>query len=182
MRQGLQYEVDQFLNVGAQSAVFPSGAPSFDEGDLLAVSIGGNDARFYEQAGGTLAGAAAAGSAAAVGTAVQLDRLVAAGAPTISFLAGDTGRLPEVAAIPTLQAIRSAFSTSFNTALQATLAGYAADGVIVHYLDLNLVLDNFIANPGAFGMTNGLVCPAFPNPTCLRRFVAAICSTATTST
>ena len=165
--KGLQYEVDQFLNVGAQSAVFPSGVPSFDEGDLLAVSIGGNDARFYEQAGGTLAGAAAAGSAAAVGTSVQLDRLVAAGAPTISFLAGDTGRLPEIAAFPTAAGDPLDLFHLVQHRAAGTLAGYAADGVIVHYLDLNLVLDSVLANPGAFGITNGLVCPAFPNPTCL---------------
>ena len=163
--KGLQYEVDQFLNVGAQSGVFPSGVASFDEGDLLAVSIGGNDSRIYQQFGGTLAGAAAAGSAAAVGTAVQLDRLVAAGAPTISFLAGDTGRLPEIAGSPALAAIRSTFSTAFNTSLKGTLSGYAANGVIVHYLDLNTMLDNIIANPTAYGITNGLVCPIFPGNT-----------------
>ena len=159
--KGLQYEVDQFLNVGAQSAVFPGGGLSFDEGDLLAVSIGGNDSRIYQQFGGSLAGASAAGSAAAVGTAVQLDRLVAVGAPTISFLAGDTGRLPEIAASPALAAIRSTFSSAFNVAMQGTLAGYAADGVIVHYLDLGIVLDNVAANPTAYGITSGLVCPAF---------------------
>ena len=166
--KGFQYEVDQFLNVGAQSGVFPSGVAAFDEGDLLAVSIGGNDSRFYQQTGGTLAGAAAAGTAAAVGTAVQLDRLVAAGAPTISFLAGDTGRLPEVATQPVgAGPIRSTFSTAFNTSLQGTLAGYANSGVIVHYLDLGLVLDNVAANSAAYGITNGLNCPAFPNPTCI---------------
>ena len=160
--KGLQYEVDQFLNVGAQSSVFPSGTPSFDEGDLLAVSIGGNDSRFYQQTGGSLVGAPAAGAAAAAGTAVQLDRLVAAGAPTISFLAGDTGRLPEVAGQPPgAGPIRSAFSTAFNSSLQGTLGGYADDGVIVHYLDLGIVLDNVAANPNGFGIGNGLVCPGF---------------------
>ncbi|MCY7271963.1 MAG: autotransporter domain-containing protein [Sphingomonas bacterium] len=165
--KGLQYEVDQFLNVGAQSGVFPTGVAGFNDGDLLAVSIGGNDSRIYQQVGGSLAGAGAAGSAAAVGTAVQLDRLVAAGAPTISFLAGDTGRLPEIAPFPTLAAIRSTFSSAFNSSLRGTLAGYAADGVIVHYLDLGIVLDNIAANPAEFGITSGLVCPIFPNPTCI---------------
>ena len=51
--------------------------------------------------------------------------------------------------------------------MQATLAGYAANGVMVHYLDLNLVLADVQANPGAYGITNGLVCPIFPDPTCL---------------
>src|SRR4051794_27145559 len=85
--KGLQYEVDQFLNVGTQSAVFPDAPTAFARSDLLAVSIGGNDARFYQQAGGALAGAPAAGTAAAAATAAQLNRLVAQGTPTISFLA-----------------------------------------------------------------------------------------------
>ena len=162
---GFTYQVDQFLNVGAQSTVFPTGTPTFDEGDLLTVSIGGNDARFYQLTGGTLAGATTSAAISAAAATTQLDRLVAAGAPTISFLAGDTGRLPEVAPGSTAAQIRSTFSTAFNTSLQSTLAGYAADGVIVHYLDLNAVLDNIIANPAGYGITKGLVCPAFSPPT-----------------
>jgi len=163
--KGLEYEIDQFFNVGVQSGVFPNADPAFDESDLVTISIGGNDARIYEQAGGPLVGAAGAGTAAALNTSIQLDRLVAAGAPTLSFLAGDTGRLPEVAPFPALAEIRSTFSTSFNTAMQTTLAGYAADGVMVHYLDLNLILDRVQADPAAYGITNGLVCPIFPGDT-----------------
>ena len=169
---GFSFEVDQFFNVGTQSAAFPNSAMTFDEGDLLTVSIGGNDGRFYQLTGGTLAGASASAQLSVTAATTQLDRLVAAGAPTISFLAGDTARLPEVATNPTAAGIRSAFSTAFNTGMQSTLAGYAADGVIVHYLDLNLMLDNVIANPAAYGITNGLVCPAFQpatpaSPTCV---------------
>ena len=160
--KGLQYEIDQFLNVGTQSSVFPNGVASFNEGDLLTVSIGGNDSRFYQQTGGSLANAAATGTAAGVATSLQLDRLVAAGAPTISFLAGDTGRLPEVAGQPVgAGPIRSTYSAAFNSSLRGTLAGYANNGVIVHYLDLGIVLDNVAANPAAFGITNGLNCPSF---------------------
>ncbi len=163
---GFTYEVDQFLNVGAQSTVFPT-TSTFAEGDLLAVSIGGNDARNYQLIGGTLAGAPAAATVAAGFATGNLNRLVAAGAPTISFLAGDTGRLPEIAANLPAQGIRSSFSTTFNTAMQGVLSGYAANGVIVHYLDLNRVLDNIAADRFAYGLTNGLVCPALPNPTCV---------------
>jgi outer membrane lipase/esterase len=165
--KGFQYEVDQFLNVGTQAAAFPDAPTTFDANDLLAISIGANDARFYQQAGGTLAAAPTAGTAAAAATSVQLDRLVAAGAPTISFVAGDAGRLPEILASPSLAAIRTAYSTAFNAGMQSTLAGYAADGVIVHYLDLNIVGDNIAANPAAYGITNGQVCPIFPNTTCV---------------
>ena len=63
--------------------------------------------------------------------------------------------------------MRSAFSASFNGAMQQTLAGYAANGSIVHYLDLGLVLDNIVANPTAYGITRGLACPALPSTSCL---------------
>jgi outer membrane lipase/esterase len=157
--KGLQYEVDQFLNVGAQSAVFPNASTTFTEHDLLAISIGGNDSRFYQQAGGTLAGAPAAGTAAAGGTAVQLDRLAAQGNPTISFLALNGAVAPEVALDPNAQAIRGAFSTAYYTSLQPTLAGIAANGSIVHYLDGQLLLQNVAANPSAFGITSVGPCP-----------------------
>jgi uncharacterized protein YhjY with autotransporter beta-barrel domain/phospholipase/lecithinase/hemolysin len=165
--KGLQYEVDQFLGVGPQSAVFPDGSTVLTRSDLLAVSIGGNDARFYQQAGGTLAGASAAGTAAAAGTAVQLDRLAAQGNPTISFFALNGALAPEVALDPNAQAIRGTFSSAYFSGLQPVLAGYAANGSIVHYLDGQLLLANIAANPQAFGITNGLVCPIFPDPTCL---------------
>ena len=165
--KGLQYEVDQFLNVGAQSAVFPDASTVLTRSDLLAVSIGGNDARFYQQAGGNLAGAATAGTAAAAGTAVQLDRLVAQGNPTISFLALNGAVAPEVANNPAAQQIRGAFSNAYFSGLQPVLAGYAANGSIVHYLDGQLLLEGVAANPQAYGITNGLVCPIFPNTTCL---------------
>src|SRR4051812_30611580 len=116
--KGLQYEVDQFLNVGTQSAVFPDAPTAFARSDLLAVSIGGNDARFYQQAGGTLAGAPAAGNPAAAATAVQLNRLVAQGTPTISFLALNGAIAPEVANDPAAQAIRGAYSTAYYNGLQ----------------------------------------------------------------
>lgn len=165
---GFTFEVQSFLNAtGGVNGAFPTIPGTFDENDLVTVSIGGNDARAYQQGGGDLAGAPASAATAAASATANLDLLVAAGAPTISFLAGDTGRLPEIAPFPTLAAIRSTYSGAFNSAMQTTLAGYAADGVMVHYLDLNLVLDNVIANPAAYGMTNGLVCPIFPNTTCV---------------
>ena len=162
---GLVFEVDSFLAGGG--GVFPNVTPSFGEGDLLTVSIGGNDARFYQQNAGTVAGASAAATITAASATTQLNRLVAAGAPTISFLAGDTGRLPEIAGDPSAIAIRSQYSATYNAALQTSLAGYANSGVVVHYLDLSRVLDNIAADPNAFGITNGLVCPAFPNSTCI---------------
>ena len=155
---GLAYEVDQFLNVGPQSTVFPTGATSFGDGDLVAVSAGGNDARYYQTLGGTLAAATAEAAVSVAGATAQLNRLVAAGAQNISFLAGDTSRLPEVATDPTVQAIRATYSTTFNTGIQGTLAGYAANGVIVHYLDLTVIGNQITANPAAFGLTSAGAC------------------------
>ena len=150
----------------AAAASFPTVSGTFDEDDLLAVSIGGNDARFYQQNGGTVAGAPAAATASAAFATAGLNALVGAGAQNISFLAGNTAILPEIASNPAAQAVRNAYSTTFNTAIQSTLAGYAADGVIVHYLDLTLVAQQIIANPAAYGLT-GVACPALPNTSCI---------------
>lgn len=157
---GLPFEVDQFLNVGTQSPIFPTIAPSFGARDLLAISIGGNDARQFEQL--TTAGQVPTFT---VQTSIdsartQLDRLVGAGPRTISWLAGNTAQLPEVATNPAAQTLRNTFSNTYNTALQQTLAGYASNGIVVHYLDLNRVLDGVRANGAAYGLPNGVVCPA----------------------
>jgi uncharacterized protein YhjY with autotransporter beta-barrel domain/phospholipase/lecithinase/hemolysin len=150
----LQFEVDNFLNVGTQSTVFPNGAPTFGRNDLVTVSIGGNDARYFQQG---LYGSLTVSDAISA-SRTQLNRLVAAGAPTISFLAGNTALLPEVATNPAAQAIRNTFSTTYNTALQQTLAGYASQGVVVHYLDLSSVLGSIQTNGAAYGLPNGVVC------------------------
>src|SRR5215210_7904979 len=44
---GFAYEVDQFLGVGTQDTLFPTAGPTFSSTDLVTVSIGGNDARYY---------------------------------------------------------------------------------------------------------------------------------------
>ena len=163
---GFQFEVSNFLGVGPQHPAFPANGPTFDENDLVTVSIGGNDARFYQQNGGTLAGAPAAATASAAFATTGLNALVGAGAQNISFLAGDTSLLPEIAGNPAAQAVRNAYSTTFNAAMQATLAGYAADGVIVHYLDGTLLLNQVAANLPAYGLT-GLACPALPDTSCI---------------
>lgn len=165
--KGLQYEVDQFLNVGTQSSVFPNASTTLTRSDLLAISIGGNDARVYQQTGGTLANAGTAGTAAGAATNVQLNRLFAQGTPTVSFLALNGAIAPEVATSPTAQAIRGAYSTAYYNQIQTALAGAAANGSIVHYLDGAVLAQQVAANPSAYGFTNGLVCPIFPNTTCV---------------
>ena len=162
---GFTFEYTSFLAGGG--GVFPTVSGTFDEGDLVAISVGGNDARFYQQTGGTLAGAPAAATASAGFATTGLNALVGAGAQNISFLAGNTALLPEVASDPAAQEVRNAFSTTFNNAIQSSLAGYAANGVMVHYLDLTMIFEQIQANPGAYGITNGISCPAFPDPTCI---------------
>lgn len=161
---GFVTEWNAFL--GGGGGPFPTVSGTFDEDDLLAISIGGNDARFYQQNGGTLVGAPAAATASAAFATAGLNALVAAGAQNISFLAGNTAILPEIAGDASAQAIRNAYSTTFNTAMQTTLAGYAADGVMVHYLDLTLVGQQAMANPALYGLT-GIACPALPNTSCI---------------
>lgn len=154
---GFRFEVDRFLAGGG--APFPSVMPSFAPDDLLAISIGGNDARFYQFNGGTVAGAAAR-AAISVGEAkTGLDRLVAAGARNIVFLAGNVGDLPEVRGTP-IAAVGSAFSNAFNAGIQAPLAGYAANGALVHYLDLTIVGNAIRANPAAYGLVSAGACTA----------------------
>jgi uncharacterized protein YhjY with autotransporter beta-barrel domain/phospholipase/lecithinase/hemolysin len=145
---------------------FPTVSGTFDENDLVTVSIGGNDARFYQQNGGTAAGAPAAATASAAFATAGLDALVDAGAENISFLSGDTSLLPEIAGDSAAQAVRRAYSTTFNEAMKTTLAGYAANGVMVHYLDGTLLLNQVAADLGAYGLV-GLACPPLPNTSCI---------------
>ena len=160
---GFITEWNAFL--GGGGGPFPTVSGTFDQNDLVTFSIGGNDARFYQQTGGTLAGAPTAAAVSAATAEVGLDALVAAGAQNISFLAGNTAILPEIAANPGAQAIRNAYSTTFNGAMQDVLAGYAANGVMVHYLDLSLVGEQITANPAAYGFTSTGACT--PAPQCV---------------
>ena len=168
---GLTTEVQLFLS-GGGTLGFPTVNTTLDRSDLVAISIGGNDARAYQLGGGLLAGAPASAATAVTNFQQNLDLVMQRGTPTISFLAGDTGLLPEISTNPTGAAVRTAYSTAFNNGVQQVLAGYAANGSIVHYLDLTKMLGQVNANPTAYGLTGGLVCPAFPNSTCIANSAA----------
>lgn len=155
--------MQEFL-AGGGTLGFPAVNTTLTRSDLVAVSIGGNDARYYQLGGGTLAGAPTAAAASVTAFQQNMNLVMQHGTPTISFLAGDTGQLPEVAGNASAAGIRTAFSTAYNSGAQQALAGYAAQGSIVHYLDLTAILNNVKANPGAYGIQN-LVCPAFQPPT-----------------
>jgi phospholipase/lecithinase/hemolysin/uncharacterized protein YhjY with autotransporter beta-barrel domain len=160
---GFVTEWNAFL--GGGGGPFPAVSGTFDSNDLVTFSIGGNDARFYQVNGGTLAGAPTAAQASIGFASAGLDALVAAGAQNISFLAGNTAILPEIANDPSAREIRNAYSTAFNTGMQSVLAGYAADGVIVHYLDLTAIGERISANPAAYGLQSAGACA--PAPACI---------------
>lgn len=162
---GLTFEVQEF-QAGGGTLGFPTVSTSLTQHDLVAVSIGGNDARAYQQGGGTLAGAPAAAATAVASAQQNLDIVMQHGPATISFLVGDTGQLPEIAGNPAGAQVRTAYSTAFNSGIQNVLATYADRGSIVHYLDGTLVVNQIKADPSAYGITN-LVCPVFPNSTCV---------------
>ncbi|MFN3727106.1 MAG: autotransporter domain-containing protein [Allosphingosinicella sp.] len=147
---GFQLEYQSFL-AGGGPAAFPRVPGTFDPNDLLVISIGGNDARAYRLGGGTVAGAAAAAAPRVVEATTGLTALVNAGARNITFLAGDVGRLPEAVGQPSAPA-GTAFSSAFNQGMRTSLANFANQGVIVNYLDLNLIGDRVQANPGAYGL------------------------------
>ena len=162
---GFTQETGIFLSGATPpGTIFPANT-GFRPTDLLALSIGGNDARLYQQSGGTLAGAPAAATTAVGNFTTNLNALVNAGARNISYIALNAGTAPEVAADPAAQAVRTSFSNTFNAGIQAPLAGYAANGAIVNYLDVGLVGARITANPTAYGLTNAGPCA--PAPSCI---------------
>ena len=153
---GFQFEVSSFL--GGGGGPFPVVTPSFAATDLLAVSIGGNDARLYELSpGSTVAGAAPRAAVTVADATRGLDALYNAGARNIAFLAGNVGDLPEVRGT-SVAAVGTAFSQAFNAGIQAPLARYAAGGALVHYLDLTIVGNNIRADPSAYGLVSAGAC------------------------
>ncbi|HEY0327444.1 MAG TPA: autotransporter domain-containing protein [Allosphingosinicella sp.] len=151
----------QSVLAGGGPAAFPRVSGTFDPTDLVVVSIGGNDARAYErslglnptaaQISGLLAGVPAQATLRVAEATTGLNALVNAGARNITFLAGDVGRLPEVTGLP-VAAVGTAYATAFNNGIRTSLANLANQGVIVNYLNLNLIGDRVQANPGAYGL------------------------------
>lgn len=149
-------------NLGFLSEVagFVGSGQKFTPTDLLTLSIGGNDARGYYQSGGTLAGVPAAAGVAIANASSGIASLVGVGARTIIFNVGDVAQLPEAQAFtPAERAVGSAFSTAYNSGMQAYLAGLARSGVRVEYVDNSLILKAILAKPGATTITNLGACP-----------------------
>jgi outer membrane lipase/esterase len=179
---GFVTEYQSFL-AGGGPAAFPRVSGTFSANDLVVVSIGGNDARAYERSLGLapsqaqittlLAGVPAQAAARVTEATTGFNALYNAGGRNFTVLAGDVGRLPEVAGLP-VAAVGSAYATAFNTGLQASLANLANQGAIVNYLDLNRIGDRVAANPAAFGLQSAGACPiacVTTNPELLDRYL-----------
>jgi phospholipase/lecithinase/hemolysin/uncharacterized protein YhjY with autotransporter beta-barrel domain len=127
-------------------------------GDLVEISIGGNDARAYYQGGGTLAGVPAAAAVSATQALAGLNALVGLGAKTIVFTTGDVGQLPEATGNPAAP-IGTAFSQNYNAQMQAALAAIARNGVRVELVDISAIGTLIKANPARYGVANVGACP-----------------------
>ena len=130
--------------------------------DLVEISIGGNDARAYYMAGGTLAGVNAAATVSANQALAGINALVAAGARNLVFTTGDVGQLPEAftPANAPRAPIGTAFSQNYNAQMQTALAAIARSGVRVEMVDISLIGTQIKADPARFGVANVGACPA----------------------
>jgi outer membrane lipase/esterase len=154
------------------AAAFLASGKTIAPSDLVEISIGGNDARGYYQAGGSLAGVNASATAAVTAATTGLNNLVTAGARTIVWTAGDVSALPESAGFsPSAVAVGSAYSQNFNAQMEAALANIARSGVRVEYINNGLLGQEIVANPARYGFANVGVCPI---ATCIGTTPAAI--------
>jgi outer membrane lipase/esterase len=126
--------------------------------DLVEISIGGNDARAYYRSGGSLAGVPTAAATTASQAMAGINALVGDGARTIVFTAGDVSKLPEATGNPNAP-VGAAYSQTYNSLMQSSLAGVARAGVRIEYIDNSLIGSLIQANPTRYGFTNTGACP-----------------------
>jgi outer membrane lipase/esterase len=132
--------------------LFTSGGNRFSSSDLLALSVGGNDARAYRIGGGTLANVDAATTQTARDATAGIQTLIGRGAQHVVFIAGDAGQLPEALGQANA-AVGTAFSTAYNGKMQASLAAFAHNGVNIAYVDITAIGNNVRADPGRYGFS-----------------------------
>ena len=153
----LTQQVNLFL--GAANPTIPSSA-------LYSVWIGSNDVFniISSGVGAVTAGAEAQGAAQAEATAIA--KLAAAGAKDFLVpLVGDLGVAPTLGPIGSSASMAGrALSLIYDAALEADLAGLAATpGIDLSYLDTFTLLDDAVADPGAYGFTN-VTSPCYTGP------------------
>ena len=140
--------------------------------DLVEISIGGNDARAYYRAGGSLAGAPAAAGVTAQQAMAGINALVGDGARTLVFTVGDVSKLPEAVGNANAPA-GAAYSQTYNSLMQSSLAAVARSGVRVEYVDTSLIGTLIQANPQRYGFTSAGLCPVtcIGNPTLQNQYL-----------
>jgi len=120
------------------------------------IFIGGNDIRDALQAGGGAASLAILGAAVnAVATNIQT--LYFAGARRFVVVNGpDVGLVPAVRLFgPAAQAAATALSAGYNAGLAAAVTALSGlPGIDIVSVDLFGFLDDIVANPGQYGLTN----------------------------
>jgi phospholipase/lecithinase/hemolysin/uncharacterized protein YhjY with autotransporter beta-barrel domain len=149
-----------------------TGTGKFAPNDLLAISVGGNDARTYRTSGGTLAGVDAATTQTATDAITGVRALVGAGAKHIVWTAGDAGQLPEALGQPSA-AVGTAFSNAYNAKMQQLLAPIANGGVQIAYVDITTIGNIVRADPSRFGFIDvTTACPVtcIGNPTLQQQY------------
>jgi outer membrane lipase/esterase len=151
---------------------FIASGKSFAPSDLLEMSIGGNDARAYRLAGGTLAGVPAAATVSFNQTMAGINALVGVGARNLVFTTGDVGQLPEAIGNPNA-AIGTAYSQNYNAQMQVALAAIARSGVRVELVDISAIGSLIKANPALYGISNVGACPlaCIGNPALQNQFL-----------
>ncbi len=151
---------------------FIASGRTFAPSDLLEMSVGGNDARAYRIAGGTLAGVPAAATVSFNQTMAGINALVGVGVRNLVFTTGDVGQLPEAVGNPNA-AIGTAYSQFYNAQMQIALAAIASSGVRVELVDIAAVGNLIKANPALYGISNTGACPlaCIGNPALQNQFL-----------
>lgn len=144
-------------NVSQQVGAFVSGLGSnpAPANGLYVVWIGSNDIFGILNSGATPSVSLANTLGAAQAEANAITTLVSAGARNVLVpLVPDLGKTPGVSGAGA-SAAGTALAQAYNTALKADLAGLVSTpGLGLGYLDAFLLLDNAVANPAGFGLTN----------------------------
>jgi phospholipase/lecithinase/hemolysin len=151
----------QAISLPAQLSEFQTRVPSPSANALYTVSIGANDLDDILASPGLTALQQTTDVNDAVANEIAfVNHLVGDGAKNLLVLdVPDLGKAPEVTLVngsdtpsATLDAEASQLASEYNTALISQLG--AITGVNVHVVDAYSLLDNAIADPAAYGLTN----------------------------
>ncbi len=153
------------ISLPTQLAQFKAQVPNPSANALYALSVGANDLLAILSTPGLTAQQQAADVNAAVANAVGfVQQIVGAGAKTLLVMnVPDLGKIPDVTrreaqtgTVPTaIETEATQISSAYNAALGSQLAGIAsASGSRILVVDSYTLLNDAIANPAAYGLTN----------------------------